>query len=377
MESRYSSQLYVMKAAMKMASLSTITLSLLLCSVLVSSGSDAGCNEHVTMGKDFSVPMNPKWDQAKYGSFKWIHNDKIIYSSKKKNNQSNVDGNGSLKLTAVNKGNSGIYKLEVHDKDGRAVPEYQKTSFKLCVMDHVKTPIVTSKCLEKNQNVLFTCSVVPNEDVIYEWLQNKEPIPKEKGKTLKRVNKDIKDNTFQCKVSNKVSSAVSSEVQQQCYKPAFPNELFGISIWVFVGGGAGLVLLLILIVIICCIQNRRKRHMRLKDEGEFRLQWTSQEQQNHHHPSHECDPHRQPHHPHHNQHQPAGHTGPRQSHSKQQRPQQCSQQRPQQRPRLPEPPIGQPQPSPRQSAQAPTSVDEEQPPPLPQPRKKGPRAPRE
>lgn len=88
----------------------------------------------------------------------------------------------------------------------------------------------------------------------------------------------------------------------------------------------------------------------LTDEREFRLDYANQHHQHHqqqqqqlqHQNQNHPDQHHHPPH-HHHQQQPAGNTGPRQTRSKQQRPQQ--------RPRAPEPPNGHPQPSPRRAAQ--------------------------
>ncbi|XP_039648624.1 immunoglobulin superfamily member 8-like isoform X2 [Perca fluviatilis] len=96
------------------------------------------------------------------------------------------------------------------------------------------------------------------------------------------------------------------------------------------------------------------------DEEELRLAWTNDQQ--HHQHNHPSDPRH-----HRCQQQPAGHTGPRQHRSKQQREQQ------QQHPRALDPPGAYPEPSPRRLPQAPRPVDktdDEQPPPLPQPNKK-------
>ncbi|XP_055021890.1 serine/arginine repetitive matrix protein 1-like [Boleophthalmus pectinirostris] len=142
-------------------------------------------------------------------------------------------------------------------------------------------------------------------------------------------------------------------------------------------GGGGLVLVLIVATIVCCSINRKKRRMHIKDEQELRLQLSTENYQNHqctnqrgHAHSHVAAPSQRPtpsprpntaapHGP-----MSAGHTGPRPPRAGRNRP------------RPPDPITGQPLPGPRRlpetgQTQIPSVNDDENPPPLPQPRKKG------
>ncbi|KAI3365914.1 hypothetical protein L3Q82_000738 [Scortum barcoo] len=243
--------------------------------------------------------------------------------------------------------------------------------------DSVPKPTVTTDCV-KPSSVKFTCSVHQQaKELTFEWLKNEKPLPGKKDKTLTEIAEKVEKDDFSCKVSNKASSQTSVAVKQNCFenKFIFPEELFGINIWIIVGGGG--------------------------EEEELRLGWTNPDQQQHHRHHHQHNyPTEQQHHHHHHQQQPAGHTGPRQHRSKQQR----DQQRDQQRSRASEHPNGHPHPSPRRPAQQrfqsysvrlqvfsvmsdvtlssspklpkPPDNDDDQPPPLPQPRKKAPKTPR-
>ncbi|KAL3999477.1 caspase recruitment domain-containing protein 11 [Sarotherodon galilaeus] len=368
-----------MRIVKKMASAATIAVFLLCCYFIVSSGSQDDC-VYAATGSNLTVPLRYKLKESH--NLKWLKDRSVIFYRRRKQvitgKNNDVDSTGSLKLTQLTKDKSGRYRPEVTNEDGINVGGNLQ-SVHLCVLDPVKKPTVTMTCIGAQKHVSFTCNIGQGETI--EWLMNDEQLA-EKGKTVTRVAKDVANTHFSCNVSNIVSSEISLPVQQDCHKPAFPETLFGISIWVFVGGGAGIVLVLILIVIICCIQTKRKRRLRLKDERELRLQWASQEQQHHqqqhHHQHHQhpnqnhSDQHQHHHAHHHHQQQPAGNTGPRQNRTKQPRTQQ--------RPRAPEPANGQPQPSPRRAMQASAPAGnggEEQPPPLPQPRKKTPKAPKE
>ncbi|XP_006807162.1 T-cell surface antigen CD2-like [Neolamprologus brichardi] len=368
-----------MRTVKKMASAVSIAAFLLCCCFVPSTGSQDDCVYNAT-GSNFIVPLNYKLKDSE--SLKWIKDTRVVFYRRQKQmiegKNDDVDSAGSLKLTQLTKDKSGRYKPEVTNADGINVGDLP--IMRLCVLDPVQKPTVTMKC--DKTKVTFTCNVIKSENNLQiKWFMvDKKTAEKETDKDLTRLVKDVQNANFFCSVSNRVSSETSQPVQQDCIKSSFPETLFGISIWVFVGGGAGIVLVLILIVIICCIQTKRKRRLRLKDERELRLQWGNQEQQHQHHQHHHhhhqhpnqnhSDQH-QHHHPHHHQQQPAGNTGPRQHRSKQPRTQQ--------RPRAPEPANGQPQPNPRRATQAsaPAGNGEEQPPPLPQPRKKTPKAPKE
>ncbi|CAI5638177.1 unnamed protein product [Oreochromis niloticus] len=360
-----------------MASAVTIAAFLLCCSFVSSKGSQADCDVYAATGSNFTVRLKHVLKDS--DSLRWFLDENLIFHRKSKQvirgKNDDVDSTGSLKLTQLTKNKSGRYSPQIHREDGTSAGDLP--SVRLCVLDRVQKPKVTMKCDKKK--VTFTCDAGQSEkNFPIKWFMDDKSEQKETGKELTRPTEGVLNARFSCNVSNHVSSEISQSVQQNCIKSAFPETLFGISIWVFVGGGAGIVLVLILIVIICCIQTKRKRRLRLKDERELRLQWASQEQQQHHHHHHHQHQHPnqnhsdQHHHPHHHQQQPAGNTGPRQNRSKQPRTQQ--------RPRAPEPANGQPQPSPRRATQASAPAGnggEEQPPPLPQPRKKTPKAPKE
>ncbi|XP_063323933.1 T-cell surface antigen CD2 [Pelmatolapia mariae] len=369
-----------MRTVKKMASAVSIAAFLLCCSFVSSTGSQDDC-VYAATGSNFIVPLKYKLKESE--SLKWFKDTSAIFYRRQKQviegKNYDVGSTGSLKLTQLTKDKSGRYRPEVINEDGINVGG-NLLSVHLCVLDRVQKPTVTMKC--DKTKVIFTCNATKSENnfQIKWFMDDKKMAEKETGKELTRPVKDVLNANFFCNVSNPVSFEISQPVQQICIKSSFPfpETLFGISIWVFVGGGAGIVLVLILIVIICCIQTKRKRRLRLKDERELRLQWTSQEQQqhqhHHHHHQHQHpnQNHSDQHHHHHHQQQPAGNTGPRQNRTKQPRTQQ--------RPRAPEPANGQPQPSPRRATQASAPAGnggEEQPPPLPQPRKKTPKAPKE
>uniref|UniRef100_A0A672ITK2 T-cell surface antigen CD2-like n=1 Tax=Salarias fasciatus TaxID=181472 RepID=A0A672ITK2_SALFA len=377
------------RTMMKMASPSTMFLLLLCCSVFIPTASQSQCDMYAAAGTDFVVPLN---SQTKDPSlWTWSHNDSIIFKKREemvlKGKADDVDENGSLRLKNLIISQSGTYKPEVFNKDRKA--EQNLKTIRLCVIAPVPKPEVNVTC--EGSEVTFTC-MVPEKDLPQKkdftvaWYHSGKVIAKMKDWSVTYKAKDVKNDHFSCNISNQASYAGSDSVKQTCDISFFPEEVLGISIWIFIGGGAGVAVVLIIVVIICCVRARRRKQMQLKDEGELRLQWTDTDHPHHHHHhqhqhSHPSGHHHHHHHHHHHQQshrqqqqQPAGNTGPRPSRSRQ------HQHRDPQRSRLPEPPTnGQPLPSPRRAAQGPRpaeNADAEQPPPLPQPRKKAPKAQR-
>lgn len=345
-----------------------VVILLLLC-CFSSSDSEDVCDQYAAVGGDAIIPLKHK--RTGSDNLKWMKDSEVIlywrngkYVTKK---SGDIDKDGSLKLTNVTKADAASYRPEVYRSDGTSPGVLPST--RLCVLEPVQKPQVkvTCKGTKNEPKAEFTCTPAQkNTTVKFEWLQKDTVVGK--TPTLKVDASKPGTEAVTCKVSNQVSFAISDSVTHNCYKSGIiPEKLFGIDIWIIVGGGAGIVLLLIILVIICCLRARRTKRMRLKDEEELRLEFSRPEQ----HPqySHPADRHQQHQHRHHHHHQhhqqPAGHTGPRQHRSKQHRNQPL--------PRTPDQANGAPQPSPRRAAQPPKPANDEQPPPLPQPRKKAPR----
>ncbi|KAL3999475.1 casein kinase 1, epsilon [Sarotherodon galilaeus] len=265
-----------MRTVKKMASAATIAVFLLCCFITASTGSQADCDVYAATGSSFTVQLKHVLKDS--DNLRWFQDENLIFYRRQKQviagKNDNVDSTGSLKLTQLTKNKSGRYRPEVHREDGTSAGDLP--SVRLCVLDRVQKPTVMMNCTGDKAKVSFTCNVGQNERV--EWFKDDKKLP-EKDKTLMRVAKDVVNAHFSCNISNHVSSEISLPVKQDCYKPVFPETIFGISIWVLVGGGAGIVLMLILIVIIYIIKIRRKKHVRLNDERELYLQWSNQEQE--------------------------------------------------------------------------------------------------
>ncbi|MED6287209.1 hypothetical protein CHARACLAT_013971 [Characodon lateralis] len=257
---------------MKMALVSVVTL-FLICSSTITS---QVCDQFAATGQNVNVPLEYKLKSTDV--LKWKFKDETIFHKKQEKTlvkKNDVNADGSLKLTNLKKDQAGEYIPEVFDQSGKS--RTMKKTY-LCIMDPVKKPKVSATC--KDPNVIFQC--IPDKvsdkqpgDVEYEWLRNNEKMVQEKKNVFDMKAADTKADKFVCKVSNKASSETSEPVTHNCAKiegfPGLPDELFGISIWVFVGGGAAFVLLLIIIVSVYYIRVKSKRMTKLRGEEELSL----------------------------------------------------------------------------------------------------------
>nr|XP_061841353.1 uncharacterized protein LOC133622541 [Nerophis lumbriciformis] len=204
----------------------------------------------------------------------------------------------------------------------------------------------------------FSCSATASlrpqiASATVEWFQNDKVVKQENKWSLQFVAAEVKHDAFRCNVSNRVSSMSSDSRVQNCTGSIFPEKLFGMDFKIMVSilaAMGGLALLLIIILIVCCVRAAVGKQNQVNEEEELRLGWSKPEPQrgrNKHPP--ECHQHR---------HQQAGQTGPQQPRRKRR----CGGSQ-----HL----VDRPQSGPGRLAQANTPMaNEENPPPVPQPRKK-------
>uniref|UniRef100_A0A669BDS8 T-cell surface antigen CD2 n=1 Tax=Oreochromis niloticus TaxID=8128 RepID=A0A669BDS8_ORENI len=124
----------------------------------------------------------------------------------------------------------------------------------------LQKPHVTVNCTGDSE-VTFTCAVSQKDNYVeFKWF-NKENKQQESGETLTKKTKDVVNTRFFCNVSNPISYHISDPAVQNCFKPSFPTELLGISIWVFIGGGAGMFHVLCSRQIICSYSEKHTKTM--------------------------------------------------------------------------------------------------------------------
>nr|XP_046180301.1 T-cell surface antigen CD2-like [Oncorhynchus gorbuscha] len=340
----------------------TLPLAFLVLHGFISISAEDSCKYYFQPGTDFTIRLN--YNELSSKEITWKHNGNVIFKRKngkfKPGKAEDILDDGSLQLKGLVSANEGTYKAEVFNSDGTSIKDQ---SFRLCMKEKVSKPSVEFSCSKKD--VTFTCILTNTEGVTFKWRKNGEPLNGEKKKNLIIGLKELKEpDTITCSAVNEVSEETSDIIKPTCkavLKPIDQRSLFGFDFLTMVGilaGGGGLVLLLIIITLVCCCLSRRKSQMRFEEERELRLAPLTKTQPPYHsegQTKHPSQPEGQ------KQRQrppggaPPGSTGPRPTAraSNQAEPQPRAQAR------------GRP-------PQTPMDDDEEHPPPLPQPRKKGP-----
>ncbi|XP_015260454.1 PREDICTED: pregnancy-specific beta-1-glycoprotein 3-like [Cyprinodon variegatus] len=135
----------------------------------------------------------------------------------------------------------------------------------------VRKPEINTTC--KSSEVFFTCNAAQQaDDAQYKWFQNGEVIHNEIKISLIRTISESKNMNFSCEVYNDGSSEKSLSLSHNCVYnilPGIPDELFGISTWIFIAGGGGFLLVLIIIIVCCCVICKKKKKLRENDEEEL------------------------------------------------------------------------------------------------------------
>ncbi|KAJ8003840.1 hypothetical protein DPEC_G00152580 [Dallia pectoralis] len=308
----------------------------------LSADSQETCNKYVLLGESFEVPIGSDGSNVNDNDITWRLNGNPVLKTKKglfsPGKKEDLSAKGSLLLKNVQIADGGLYEPEMFNDAGKSI---KTTPYRLCVQGKVSKPTVFYKC--SSESVAVTCNTSDNNvEITLKW-NNIEQKSTDKPLTINL--KDLKkSDTFTCSVKNKVSKVESDKRKILCDAvSAFPSELFGFDFRIMVGilaGGGGLVLFLILIILVCCC--RRQRRRRCEEEREMRLDLLTQTQ-------HPCHPDGQKQRPRPTEAAPPGSTGPRHMPRARERPPQTPKE----------------------------DDDEEQAPPLPQPRKKGPRPPKQ
>ncbi|XP_070968287.1 T-cell surface antigen CD2-like [Oncorhynchus clarkii lewisi] len=344
----------------------TLPLAFLVLHGFISLSAEDSCEYYFQPGGDFIIPL--KYTDLSSKEITWKHNDNVIFRRKngkfKPGKTEDILEDGSLQLKGLVLANEGTYKAEVFNIDGKSIKDQ---SFSLCMKEKVSKPSVKFTCSDKE--VTFTCFLTNTVGVTFKWRKNGEPLNGGKKTTLIIGLKQLKElDTFTCSAVNEVGEETSDIIKPTCKavsKSIDRRLLFGFDFLTMVcilAGGGGLVLLLIIITLVCCCLSRRKSQMRFEEERELRLAPLTKTQ----HPYHSEGQTKHPSHPEGQKQRqrppggaPPGSTGPRPTAraSNQAEPQPRAQAR------------GRP-------PQTPIDDDEEHPPPLPQPRKKGPHPPR-
>ncbi|MED6261842.1 hypothetical protein ATANTOWER_010838 [Ataeniobius toweri] len=125
----------VRRTTMKMASMPAASVFLLCCFAVTSVASQV-CDQFAAMGRNVKVPLG--YELKPTDALKWKFKDETIFHKKQEKvlvKKSDVNADGSLKLTNLKKDQAGVYIPEVFDKDGKS-QTMKKTN--LCVLGRYK-----------------------------------------------------------------------------------------------------------------------------------------------------------------------------------------------------------------------------------------------
>ncbi|XP_054881009.1 uncharacterized protein LOC129355448 [Poeciliopsis prolifica] len=245
------------------ASLSVVAVCLLCCSAVASQD----CDQFAAVGGNFIVPLG--YQVKPPDTLRWTLNGSLIFYKRSvmliTGNNDDINQDGSLKLTNLQKDQAGLYSAEVFDRSGRPQAT-RKTN--LCVLDPVKKPEVKATC--QDGNVIFHCvSGEQPADGEHQWLQNGVAM-KENRLSFETKAEETKGAKFVCRVSNRLSSETSEPVIHNCAQTGSPD---GINIWVLTGARVGFIVVLTVLVSVCFVRVERKMTTGLKaDEAQLPLQ---------------------------------------------------------------------------------------------------------
>ncbi|XP_028276559.1 immunoglobulin superfamily member 8-like [Parambassis ranga] len=209
---------------------------------------------YVAVGANFTVPLNHPLTIG--NRLRWNNNGRVIYDRLpdqrlRAGKAEDILDDGSLNLRNLLETMSGLYTPEIYLQDEKLVPDLK--SLNLCVIAGVKKPNVTMDCQNNNTTVKFTCMTEDScSSCHYEWLQNENLLNEVKGKSLRKVARDVETDLFTCRVSNPVSTLKSEPVTQNCYN----GQSY---VWIqVVRGGLCLLLIVSFIIIFLCYRARIK-----------------------------------------------------------------------------------------------------------------------
>ncbi|XP_008424436.1 uncharacterized protein LOC103474923 isoform X2 [Poecilia reticulata] len=208
----------------------------------------------------FTCSHDPQPDGTKqYDTihYKWFLNDYMI---------SNETETSMKRKVAETK------NLPVSCEVGNKVSSAKSDSLTHTCIEPVKKPEINGTC--KDSEVIITCLAPQQPDnAQFKWLQDGEVIVNETEMSLTISSAESKNKNFSCEVYNQASSEKSVSFSHSCVGSTFlglPVELFGVSIWVYIGGGAGVLVLIIIIIILCCVECKTKRRKNDEAELEYR-----------------------------------------------------------------------------------------------------------
>lgn len=238
-----------------------------------------GCDIYGTVGQDLVLPFVYNGLNQSH-VLRWTHNKKIVFYRQlgrvSIGNATDVSVNGSLTLNNLQFSSSGDYQVDVLDRKNKPVAKW---SHRVCVIDRVPKPQLSSVCDFPASTLRLNCHVAETQGVEFSWAIDGKFLTGEKRRELSVSLMKMKAGmSFMCSVANAVSRENSDIVRHACTSsPATQagNYCFRLqTVQAVFAGGAGLLLLLLIIIITLCCRRQRYRPLEARDGEEVRMRNT-------------------------------------------------------------------------------------------------------
>lgn len=236
-----------------------------------------GCDIYGTVGQDLVLPfIYDKLDR--FHVLRWTYNKNIVFYKQQSRvsigNATDVSPTGSLTLSNLQFSSSGDYQADVLDRNNKPVATWSR---RVCVIDRVPKPQLSSLCDFPASALHLNCHVDKTQGVEFSWAIDGKFLTSEKKQKLSvSLTKMKAGMSFMCGVANAVSrensdivrhtctSAAATQADHYCFRLQTVQAVFA--------GAAGLFLLLLTIIIITlCCRRQRQRPQGARDGEEFAM----------------------------------------------------------------------------------------------------------
>lgn len=238
-----------------------------------------GCDIYGAVGQKLELPfIYDKLDL--FHVLRWTHNRSIVFyrqqSRVSTGNATDVSPTGSLTLNNLQFSSSGEYKADVLDRNNKLVATWSR---RVCVIDRVSKPQLSSLCDFQASALHLNCHVDETYGVTFSWAIDGKLLPRENKQKLSISFPETKAGMrFMCSAANAISKENSDIVSHVCTRTAEAQAdkyCYRLqTVQAVFAGGAGLVLLLLIIIIALCCCRQKQRPLEARDREEFRMQST-------------------------------------------------------------------------------------------------------
>ncbi|KAJ1063673.1 PREDICTED: T-cell surface antigen CD2 isoform X1 [Capra hircus] len=182
-----------------------------------------------------------------------IKNDMPLY---KPTDKYDMFTNGTLKIKALMRNDSDLYKVEVYDSNG---VNLLNKKFDLKIQEMLSGPEINWICANRT----VSCKVENGSDPELQLYLNSSVVKQGHRRLITYMWNSKWNKTFMCKASNHVDKKVITEVV------VCPDE--GLDLYLIIGICLGGIVFLIFVALLICYISRRKKQSRRRDGEELEI----------------------------------------------------------------------------------------------------------